>query len=50
MSFFQHPQAIVESLSIGAGTKVWAFAHVLANAVIGTDCKLESSCLYRGIN
>lgn len=40
MSFFQHSQAIVESSSIGAGTKVWAFAHVLPNAVIGSDCNI----------
>jgi len=37
---FQHPQAIVESKKIGAGTRVWAFAHVLPGAVIGRDCNI----------
>ena len=32
-----HPQAIVESTHIGAGTRIWAFAHVLPGAVIGAD-------------
>jgi len=37
---FQHAQALVESTSIGAGTRVWAFAHVLPGAVIGSDCNI----------
>ena len=37
---FQHPQAIVESANIGAGTRVWAFAHVLPGATIGADCNI----------
>lgn len=37
---FQHPQAIVESAKIGAGTRIWAFAHVLPGAVIGADCNI----------
>ena len=39
-SHFQHPQAIVETANIGAGTNVWAFAHVLPGAVIGTNCNI----------
>ena len=38
--FFQHPQALVESKTIGKGTRVWAFAHVLPKAVIGEDCNV----------
>ena len=37
---FIHPQALCESTSIGAGTRVWAFAHVLPGAVIGADCNI----------
>lgn len=37
---FIHPQAIVESLDVGSGTRVWAFAHVLAGARIGQGCNL----------
>src|SRR3712207_6899393 len=29
-----------ESPQIGAGTRVWAFAHVLPGAVIGRDCNI----------
>jgi len=38
--FFQHPNALVESDRIGAGTRIWAFAHVLSGAVIGADCNV----------
>lgn len=37
---FIHPQAICESSAIGAGTRIWAFAHVLPNAKIGKDCNI----------
>ena len=37
---FQHAAAIVESTTIGEGTRIWAFAHVLPGAVIGKDCNI----------
>ena len=37
---FVHPQGICESTHIGAGTRIWAFAHVLPGAVIGSDCNI----------
>ena len=38
---FVHPLADVEpGARVGAGTKVWRFAHVRAGAVIGTGCML----------
>lgn len=38
---FLHPQALVEDgARIGARTRVWAFAHVIAGASIGEDCNL----------
>jgi UDP-2-acetamido-3-amino-2,3-dideoxy-glucuronate N-acetyltransferase len=40
MSVFIHPQALCESSSVGEGTRVWAFAHVLPGAVIGRDCNI----------
>jgi acetyltransferase-like isoleucine patch superfamily enzyme/dTDP-4-dehydrorhamnose 3,5-epimerase-like enzyme len=40
MDYFVHPQGICESHSVGAGTKVWAFAHVLPGAVVGKDCNI----------
>ena len=38
--FFQHPQALVETDNVGAGTRIWAFAHVLPGATLGTDCNI----------
>jgi acetyltransferase-like isoleucine patch superfamily enzyme len=37
---FVHERALLESEHVGAGTRVWAFAHVLPGAVIGRDCNL----------
>lgn len=38
---FIHPTAIVEEgAAVGAGTRVWAFAHVMAGAVVGADCNI----------
>ncbi|MBN9327246.1 MAG: isomerase [Cellulomonas sp. 73-145] len=41
MSFFVHPMGICESESVGDGTRIWAFAHVLPGAVIGADCNVN---------
>jgi len=37
---FVHPLGLCESASVGSGTRVWAFAHVMAGAVVGRDCNL----------
>jgi UDP-2-acetamido-3-amino-2,3-dideoxy-glucuronate N-acetyltransferase len=37
---FIHPQALVESASIGQGTRIWAFAHVMNGAVVGRECNI----------
>jgi UDP-2-acetamido-3-amino-2,3-dideoxy-glucuronate N-acetyltransferase len=37
---FIHPQALVESESIGPGTRIWAFAHVMYGAVVGRNCNI----------
>jgi UDP-2-acetamido-3-amino-2,3-dideoxy-glucuronate N-acetyltransferase len=38
---FVHESAYVDQPStIGAGTKIWHFSHVLANTIIGEDCVL----------
>lgn len=40
-SFWQHETAIVdEGAQIGAGTRIWHWAHVQSNAVIGERCSL----------
>jgi acetyltransferase-like isoleucine patch superfamily enzyme len=37
---YVHPLALVESSEIGPGTRIWAFAHVMAGARIGADCNI----------
>ena len=36
---FAHPSALVEG-EVGAGTRVWAFAHVMRDAIVGRDCNI----------
>jgi acetyltransferase-like isoleucine patch superfamily enzyme/dTDP-4-dehydrorhamnose 3,5-epimerase-like enzyme len=40
IDYFVHERALCESLKIGKGTRVWAFAHVLPEAWIGQDCNV----------
>jgi UDP-2-acetamido-3-amino-2,3-dideoxy-glucuronate N-acetyltransferase len=37
---FIHERALVESDVVGAGTRIWAFAHVMPGAVIGAGCNI----------
>ena len=40
-SAYIHPNALVEKdVTIGPGTNIWAFCHVLSGAVIGSDCNI----------
>ena len=41
MNYKAHPQALVEpGATVGARTRVWAFAHILPGASIGEDCNI----------
>jgi acetyltransferase-like isoleucine patch superfamily enzyme len=40
MNYFVHEKGLCESPSIGAGTRIWAFAHVLPGAQIGAGCNI----------
>ena len=40
VEFFVHPHGICESTVVGSGTNVWAFAHVLPGAAIGSDVNI----------
>lgn len=42
--YYVHPSAIVETDQIGAGTRVWAFSHVMSGARIGSDCNIGEQC------
>jgi UDP-2-acetamido-3-amino-2,3-dideoxy-glucuronate N-acetyltransferase len=40
-----HPSAVVDAGAlIGAGTRVWHYAHVMSGAQIGKDCVLGQGC------
>ena len=39
MSYFAHETAVIdEGCSIGDGTKIWHFSHIMAGCVIGENC------------
>jgi UDP-2-acetamido-3-amino-2,3-dideoxy-glucuronate N-acetyltransferase len=42
--FFQHSQSLVESRDIGAGTRIWAFTHLMKGAKIGRHCNIGDHC------
>ena len=39
-AFFGHPTAIIESEKIGEGTRIWAYAHVMSDAVLARNCNV----------
>ncbi len=40
-SFFSHPTAVIdENSTIGAGTKIWHFSHIMTGCIIGNNCNL----------
>ena len=41
MGYFSHETAVIdENVTIGIGTKIWHFSHVMSNAIIGANCNL----------
>jgi len=41
VAYFAHPKALIdEGVSIGRGTRVWAFAHLVGGTVLGEDCNI----------
>ncbi len=46
--FFAHPSALVESATVGDGTRIWAFVHVLEGARIGRDCMICDGAFIEG--
>jgi len=40
VNYFEHPNSLVETLSIGRDTRIWAFTHILPGAKIGCDCNI----------
>ncbi|WP_428268487.1 DapH/DapD/GlmU-related protein [Haliangium sp.] len=43
--YYAHPTAVIDpGAQIGAGTKIWHYAHVMPGAVIGADCVIAQGC------
>lgn len=41
MNYFAHPTAVIdEGCSIGEGTKIWHFSHIMPGSTIGKDCNI----------
>ena len=39
--YYAHPTAVIdEGCTIGAGTKIWHFSHIMPNCVIGENCNI----------
>jgi acetyltransferase-like isoleucine patch superfamily enzyme len=43
-----HPLALVESESVGPGTRIWAYAHVMKGARVGARCNLGEGVFVEG--
>ncbi len=47
--YFVHPTAVVdEPVTIGAGTKIWHFCHVMSGACLGERCNLGQNVFIAG--
>jgi UDP-2-acetamido-3-amino-2,3-dideoxy-glucuronate N-acetyltransferase len=41
MDFFAHSSAVIDDgCTIGAGTKIWHFSHIMKDSVIGAQCNI----------
>lgn len=41
MEYFAHETAVVDAgCTIGAGTKIWHFSHIMSNCIIGERCNI----------
>jgi UDP-2-acetamido-3-amino-2,3-dideoxy-glucuronate N-acetyltransferase len=39
--FYHHPTAIIdEGCTIGEGSKIWHFSHIMPNCVLGKNCNI----------
>ncbi len=41
INYFAHPTAVIdEGCTIGEGTKIWHFSHIMPNCIIGKNCNI----------
>jgi len=48
VNYYCHPQALCETTSVGDGSRIGAFAHILPGAVIGRDCDIGDHAFIEG--
>ncbi|MDH3651364.1 MAG: N-acetyltransferase, partial [Saprospiraceae bacterium] len=40
-NYYAHPSAVIDDgATIGNGTKIWHFCHIMPNATLGRGCNL----------
>lgn len=45
-NFFVHKSSYIDdAVTIGAGTKIWHFCHIMSDAKIGKDCSFGQNCV-----
>jgi UDP-2-acetamido-3-amino-2,3-dideoxy-glucuronate N-acetyltransferase len=46
MNYFAHSTAVIDpGATIGDGTKIWHFSHIMSGAVIGPDCTIGQNVM-----
>lgn len=45
-TYFAHPTAVIdEGCTIGAGSKIWHFSHIMPDCKIGEGCNIGQNCV-----
>jgi UDP-2-acetamido-3-amino-2,3-dideoxy-glucuronate N-acetyltransferase len=45
-NFFVHESSYIDDhVTIGAGTKIWHFSHIMSNTIIGDKCSFGQNCV-----
>lgn len=43
--YYVHETAVIDAgATIGKGTRIWHFSHIMPNAVLGADCNIGQNC------
>ena len=46
MGYFAHETAVIDKgCTIGDGTKIWHFCHIMPNSILGENCNVGQNCV-----